>query len=81
MNTQTQKSRFPVGGDRQPVRDYLTKHGFVVSAHSDKFWTRADGVTLSLYGSGSMASIRRADKSPVADTQLEDAVTALEAQP
>ncbi len=53
----TKRARFPIGGPREPVYAFLRSRGFVMSRASDKQWSRADGVDLHLYGSGSMARI------------------------
>jgi hypothetical protein len=56
--------RFPVGGPRQPVYDYLTSLGFSMSKHSDKEWTSADGLTVNIFGTGSRARIGK-DEFPL----------------
>jgi hypothetical protein len=66
--------RFPVGGERQPVYDFLQSHGFLMSRNSDKWYLRADGVELHLYGTGSMARIYSRDGKILADDKLEAAV-------
>jgi hypothetical protein len=53
--------RFPVGGARQPVYDYMTSLGFSMSKHSDKEWTSADGLTVRIFGAGSRAMIGAAE--------------------
>lgn len=71
METQ---ARFPVGGPRQPVYDFLRDNGFIMSRHSDKTYNRADGLTLHLYGAGSMARIFDKDRNVVAEDALDAAV-------
>lgn len=66
--------KFPVGGTRQQVYDFLRDHGFVMSAWSDKVWRRADGVTVSVYGAGSKARIHDAGGNLLADDPLDEAV-------
>jgi hypothetical protein len=50
-------TRFPVGGPRQPVYDYLRGLGFAMSDWSDKAWKRFDGTEVRIFGAGSMAQI------------------------
>jgi hypothetical protein len=57
----TETARFPVGGPRQPVYDYLTSLGFAMSKHSDKEWRSADGLTVRIFGAGSRAMIGAAE--------------------
>ena len=49
--------RFPVGGSKDAVYSFLQSKGFIMSRHSDKEYHRHDGLTLHLYGAGSMARI------------------------
>lgn len=49
--------RFPVGGSRQAVYDFLQSNGFMMSKKSDKEWTFGERTTLLLYGAGSQAVI------------------------
>lgn len=49
--------RFPVGGPRQSVYDFLRGNGFRESRHSDKEWAFGDNATLRLFGAGSEAII------------------------
>lgn len=67
--------RFPIGGPRQPVYDFLRHNGFQMSNWSDKHWTRADGTTLHLYGAGSMARIYDAQNKLLVECGLAEAVT------
>ena len=67
-------SRFPIGGPREPVYNFLRYNGWIMSDWSDKHWTRADGLRLHVYGSGSMARIHDKDGNQVADSDLADAV-------
>lgn len=69
----TSLERFPIGGERQPVYDFLRHNGYV-EATWDKHWKRADGVELHLYGTGSMARIYDANRNLLADDYLADAV-------
>ncbi len=69
--------RFPVGGPKDPVYNFLRERGFVMSAWSDKHWTRADGVSLHLFGTGSMARILCGNELVLED-KLEDAVNGFE---
>lgn len=66
--------RFPAGGERQPVYDFLRNHGFVMSNWSDKHWNRADGLRLHLYGTGSRARIFDRNDNLVTDETLDTAV-------
>jgi hypothetical protein len=68
------KVRFPVGGERKPVHDFLRDRGFVMSKWSDKVWHRADGVTVSVYGAGSMAQVTGKNGELIADAPLDIAV-------
>lgn len=47
--------RFTVGGERQPVIEYMRSFGFVASIWSDKVWFRHDGKEVRIFGAGSMA--------------------------
>ena len=49
--------QFPVGGSRDAVYSFLQSKGFMMSRHSDKEYSRHDGLKLHLYGSGSRARI------------------------
>ena len=69
------KVRFPAGGERQPVYNFLRDRGFVMSKWSDKVWERADGVTVSVYGAGSMARVTAKNGEIIADAPLDIAVT------
>lgn len=69
--------RFPAGGPRQPVFDFLYHNGFVQSVSSDKKWLRADGITLHIYGAGSMARVFDVNKNILADDNLDKAVEAI----
>jgi hypothetical protein len=65
---------FPVGGPRQPVYDFLTSKGFVMSNWSDKAWSRpSDGVEVRVYGAGSMAQVTKGGTLLV-DAPLAEAV-------
>ena len=66
--------RFPVGGPRQPVYDFVHSHGFVIRGWGDKEWSRHDGVTLHIYGAGSMARIYDAGRTLLIDAPLAEAV-------
>ena len=57
---------FPVGGPRQPVYDYLRGLGLVESKWSDKVWTRADGIEVRIFGTGSMAQVGK-DEMPLGE--------------
>ena len=65
---------FPVGGPREPVYNYLLSKGFIMSRHSDKFFTRADGQEVHLYGAGSMVRVYGADGKLLKDAQLAEAL-------
>lgn len=54
MNT---KTKYPVGGPREPVYALMRQLGFSESNWSDKFWQSADGIQVSIYGAGSQARI------------------------
>jgi hypothetical protein len=77
MSEATESKRFPWGGSRQAVYDFLMRHGFNMSRSSDKSWARYDGVTLHIYGAGSMAQIRAKDGTLIADEALEAAMDKL----
>ena len=66
--------RFPVGGPREPVYNFISHNGFLQSRNNDKCWLRADGVELHLYGTGSMARIFSKDGKLLADAPLAEAV-------
>jgi hypothetical protein len=68
--------KFPVGGPRAPVFDFLMRSGFVMSGWSDKHWMRADGIVLHLYGSGSKARITKSN-DVLADGAVDAAVAKL----
>ena len=68
--------KFPIGGERQPVYDFLRHHGFV-AFFSDKHWRRIDGVVLHLYGAGSMARIYDKDHNLITDDALDTAMNTL----
>lgn len=74
-------SKFPAGGPRQPVYEFLRSHGFRMAASGDKNWTRADGISLSLFGAGSMVCIYDMHHSFLTECPLEDAVKALATKP
>jgi hypothetical protein len=65
--------RFPVGGSRQPVYEFLSANGFTAAHGNDKEWVRADGLELHLYGAGSRAIIRKGYDT-LADDALDAAV-------
>lgn len=67
------KVRFPVGGEREPVYNFLRHRGFVMTPGNDKHWKRADGVDLHLYGAGSMARVYAANGELLADGPLDQA--------
>jgi hypothetical protein len=56
---------FRIGGERQPVYEFMRDYGFVMSKWSDKVWTRADGLQASIYGAGSMVRLSRDGKEIV----------------
>ena len=62
--------RFPVGGSRQAVYDFLKANGFVMQPNGDKHWKRADGVELHVYGAGSRARIFDKDGNQLANGKL-----------
>lgn len=47
--------QYPVGGPREPVYALMRKLGLSESNWSDKFWRGADGIEVSIFGTGSMA--------------------------
>ena len=73
--------RFPVGGPREPVYNFLRSHGFVMARYSDKLWTRADGTEVSIYGAGSMARVHNCKGKLVADAPLAEAIAKAAFQP
>ena len=74
-------TRFPIGGPRQPVYDFLQSHGFLMSRNNDKWYLRADGVELHLYGTGSMARIYGKDGKMLVDAPLAEAVAKTRKEP
>ena len=70
--------QFPIGGPRQPVYDFVKAHGFVIRGWGDKEWKRHDGMTLHIYGVGSMARIFDGSGKLVADAPLAEAVAKVE---
>jgi hypothetical protein len=66
------EAKFPVGGSRKAVYDYLRSFGFVQSRHSDKCWTRADGLEVHIYGTGSCAKVTHNTKGVLFDGTLDD---------
>ena len=67
--------RFPAGGSRQSVYDFMQQHGFLMSRHSDKCWMRpADGVEAHIYGTGSMARVFSKDGQMLEDGDLDQVV-------
>ena len=69
--------KFPIGGARQPVYNYLRQNGFIMSDWSDKHWSRHDGLKLHLYGSGSMAKIYDKTGALITDDRLDTAVSSI----
>ena len=67
--------RFPIGGSRQAVYSFMHHNGFQMSGHSDKCWTRFDGVEAHIYGAGSMARIIK-DGKRIEDGELDQVVRA-----
>lgn len=67
-------ARFPVGGSRQAVYDFLISRGFLMSRNNDKWWLRADGVEVHVYGAGSMARVYDRDGHLLIDDALDKAV-------
>lgn len=63
--------RFPVGGEREPVYNFMRDHGFVMSKWSDKVWARADGLKASIYGAGSMVRLSR-DGKEIVESKLAE---------
>lgn len=50
-------TKYPVGGPREPVYALMRGLGFSESSWSDKFWRSADGIEVSIFGTGSMARL------------------------
>jgi hypothetical protein len=69
----TEQVRFPAGGSRTAVYDFMQRNGFQMSGWSDKVWTDRSGLEVHIYGAGSQARITHNDKL-VADGPLEYAV-------
>jgi hypothetical protein len=76
MSERLDDDRFPIGGPRQPVYDFLKAHGFTMQSGGDKRWKRADGVEVHIYGSGSRAQVNK-DGQKIADGRLAEVVEAL----
>lgn len=55
--------QYPIGGPRQPVYDLMRSLDFSMAKFSDKTWTSRDGITVQIYGAGSMARVSIANKS------------------
>lgn len=64
--------RFPVGGSRQAVYDYLRGLGFVMGKGGDKFWTRADNLQVHVYGVGSKYRLTENETKLVAEGPLDE---------
>ena len=62
--------RFPVGGERLAVYNFLASLGFVMQQMGDKHYLRADGLHLHLYGAGSCARLWK-DGEPAGDCLLD----------
>lgn len=67
--------RFPVGGPRQPVYDFMRQHDFIMSYWSDKEWVRQDCVAV-VYGSGSCVRVMR-NSEVIADGPLDETIESL----
>lgn len=52
-----ENTRFPVGGPKQPVFDFLRGRGFEMHKATDKWWVRDGNTEVHLYGAGSMAKV------------------------
>ena len=70
--------RFPAGGSKQAVYDFLKTYGFTMSNWSDKHWTRLDGMSVHVYGTGSKARVTGKDNNLIADGLMEEALAATE---
>ena len=66
--------KFPVGGPRQPVYNAIRNYGFVMSKYSDKEWNSTEGLTLNLYGAGSMARITDNAGKLLIDAPLDESL-------
>ena len=64
----TATARFPIGGSRQSVYDYMRSLVFVMSDWSDKAWTRADGIEVRVFGAGSMVQVGN-DEMPLGELE------------
>lgn len=83
MQTQEATTRkYPVGGARGPVYALMRGLGFSMSNWSDKFWRSADGIDVSIFGTGSMARITFAGqaKGECELDQLSERIDALRQQ-
>jgi hypothetical protein len=69
---------FPIGGRRQVVYDALTSRQFKMSNHSDKHWSRLDGLTAHVYGAGSRLRVSRDDEQ-IADMPFSEALGVIDA--
>ena len=63
--------KYPVGGPREPVYALMRGLGFSESNWSDKFWNSADGIEVSIFGTGSMAQIKL-NRAVVGDCRLDN---------
>lgn len=48
---------YPVGGPRAPVYSLMSELGFSAAKFSDKTWTDDYGITVQIFGAGSMARV------------------------
>ena len=68
---------FPVGGPREPVFSFLQQRGFLMSRNTDKWWLRADGVEVHIYGAGSQARVYNKEGKLLADGPIAETVLGL----
>jgi hypothetical protein len=78
MSDATTEKRFPVGGPRQPVYDFMRGLGFSMAPFGDKTWTSADKITVQIYGAGSMAHVHH-DGRHIGNCDLDNLAEQIEA--
>lgn len=70
---------FPIGGPRQAVYDALKSRQFKMDAFGDKSWTRLDGVTAHIYGTGSRLLVRNGEQE-ICDLPMAEALAVIDEQ-
>lgn len=74
------EGRFPVGGPRQPVYDFLRSLGFSMAPGlGDKHWISADKLEVHIYGAGSMARVSKKGEQWISEVELNKLAEHLDA--